>query len=103
MTIGEKIKHYRLKQGLTQSQLAGNFITRNMLSQIENGTANPSLATIEYLTKKLSLPQTGRTLIKNSVPHLSGHGTANWIKMNYCTRYAFLRKWEWADFLCTPV
>lgn len=57
MTIGEKIKHYRLKQGLTQSQLAGNFITRNMLSQIENGTANPSLATIEYLTKKLSLPQ----------------------------------------------
>lgn len=56
MTIGEKIKHYRLRQGLTQAQLAGDFITRNMLSQIENGSANPSLATIEYLTKKLSLP-----------------------------------------------
>ena len=56
MNLGEKIKYFRTKQGLTQSQLAGTFITRNMLSKIENGSASPSLATIEYITERLSLP-----------------------------------------------
>ena len=57
MNLGEKIKYFRLKQGLTQSQLAGTFITRNMLSKIENGSAQPSLATVEYITERLGLPR----------------------------------------------
>lgn len=56
MTIGEKIRYYRLKAGLTQAQLAGEHITRNMLSQIENGSAKPSLATVEYISHRLELP-----------------------------------------------
>lgn len=55
-TIGEKIKGARLELGLTQSELCGNFMTRNMLSQIESGKAHPSLGTLEYLSEKLGIP-----------------------------------------------
>ncbi len=37
-----KIRDERKKNKLTQKELAGNFITRNMLSQIENNLAKPS-------------------------------------------------------------
>ena len=41
--IGEKIKALRISKRMTQSELAGDQITRNMLSLIENGSALPSL------------------------------------------------------------
>ena len=41
---------------MTQSDVVGDFITRNMLSQIESGTANPSVKTLTYLAKVLQLP-----------------------------------------------
>lgn len=53
MTLGEKIKAARLEAGLSQRQLCGDIITRNMLSQIENGSANPSMATLKYLAERL--------------------------------------------------
>ena len=56
MNLGEKIKKERLAKGLTQKELAGEVITRNMLSQIENGTATPSLQTLLYFANRLSLP-----------------------------------------------
>ena len=56
MNIGEKIKTIRKEKKMTQSALAGQRITRNMLSSIERGTANPSLETLEYIAKKLDTP-----------------------------------------------
>ena len=56
MLLGEKIRSARQSRGITQSQLAGDRLTRNMISRIETGTANPSLDTIKYLAKNLSLP-----------------------------------------------
>ena len=56
MNIGEKIKKIRKEKKITQTALAGHRITRNMLSAIERGTANPSLETMEYLAAKLSTP-----------------------------------------------
>ena len=56
MTLGEKIKAARKSRKMTQKRLAGSKITRNMLSRIENGTANPSLETIRYLASELKLP-----------------------------------------------
>ena len=38
---------------MSQRQLCGETITRNMLSQIEHGTANPSVATLQYLAARL--------------------------------------------------
>ena len=56
MTLGEKLKQTRLEAGLSQRQLCGDVITRNMLSQIENGSARPSMDTLRYLAAKLEKP-----------------------------------------------
>lgn len=56
MNIGNKIKNLRLAKKLTQQDLAGDLITRNMLSRIENGFALPSVPTLLYLSEKLSVP-----------------------------------------------
>lgn len=53
MELGQKIKALRLEKGLSQRQLCGEFMTRNMLSQIENGSARPSMDTLEFLAKQL--------------------------------------------------
>ncbi len=56
MTLGEKIKAARKAKRITQERLARGKITRNMISRIESGAANPSLDTIKYIAKELSLP-----------------------------------------------
>lgn len=56
MNIGERIKSIRTSKCITQKQLAGEHITRNMLSRIENGVAMPSVPTIIYLAEKLNVP-----------------------------------------------
>lgn len=53
MTLGEKLLQARLEAGLSQRQLCGDTITRNMLSQIEHGTARPSMDTLRYLAARL--------------------------------------------------
>lgn len=56
MTLGEKIKNARLERNMTQKDVVGDYITRNMLSKIENGSATPSVKTLEYLASALGLP-----------------------------------------------
>lgn len=56
MTLGQKIKAARLEKGLTQKEVVGDYITRNMLSRIENDTATPSVRTLKYLAGALGLP-----------------------------------------------
>ena len=53
MELGQRLKQARLDAGLSQRQLCGEEITRNMLSQIENGSARPSMATLQYLAARL--------------------------------------------------
>ena len=55
MELGQKIKEARLQAGLSQRQLCGDEITRNMLSQIENGSARPSMTTLQYLASRLGV------------------------------------------------
>lgn len=56
MTLGERIKQARLEKGMSQRQLCGNTITRNMLSLIENGSARPSMDTLCYFAQQLDKP-----------------------------------------------
>lgn len=56
MTLGEKIKKARKAKKISQAALTKNVITRNMLSRIENGSANPSLDTLRQLAEALNLP-----------------------------------------------
>ena len=56
MTTGEKIKKLRNDKMMTQAQLVGDHITRNMLSRIESNEANPSLSTLIYIADRLGVP-----------------------------------------------
>ena len=56
MNIGERIRALRNAKMMTQTELAGKPITRNMLSRIENGSALPSVSTIVYLASRLGVP-----------------------------------------------
>ena len=56
MEIGKRLRQARLEAGLSQRQLCGDVITRNMLSLIENGSARPSMDTLAYLAERLGKP-----------------------------------------------
>ena len=56
MELGQRLKQARLEAGMSQRQLCGDVITRNMLSQIENGCAKPSMDTLRYLAAQLQKP-----------------------------------------------
>ncbi|MHB1452758.1 MAG: helix-turn-helix domain-containing protein [Saccharofermentanales bacterium] len=69
--IGDKIKEIRLSRKLTQQEVVGDFITRNMLSKIENNAATPSVKTLEFLARKLGVPP-GSLLGERAAPGGSG-------------------------------
>lgn len=56
MELGEKLREARLEAGLSQRQLCGDIITRNMLSLIEHGNAKPSMDTLKLLAARLGKP-----------------------------------------------
>ena len=56
MELSARLKQARLDAGLSQKALCGDRITRNMLSQIENGSARPSMDTLRYLAQQLGKP-----------------------------------------------
>ena len=56
MDLGMRIRQARLDQGLSQRQLCGKVITRNMLSLIESGKARPGMDTLAYLAQRLGKP-----------------------------------------------
>ena len=56
MDLGQRLRQARLEAGMSQRQLCGDTITRNMLSQIENGTARPSMDTLRFLAQRLGKP-----------------------------------------------
>ena len=56
MDLGTRLRQARQEAGLSQRQLCGEQITRNMLSQIENGSARPSMETLQYFARQLGKP-----------------------------------------------
>lgn len=55
-SLGERIKVLRKELKMTQTDLAGNEMTKSMLSQIENNLAMPSMKNLQYLASKLGKP-----------------------------------------------
>ncbi len=53
MDLGQKLKAARLELNLSQRQLCEGIVTRNMLSQIENGAAQPSMDTLRQFAARL--------------------------------------------------
>ena len=56
LSLGRKIRQIRIDKKITQQELVGDFITRNMLSQIENDIATPSIKTLQYIADHLEVP-----------------------------------------------
>ena len=56
MELGRKIRVAREAAGLSQRQVCGDTITRNMLSRIEHGVVRPSMTTLTYLAGRLGKP-----------------------------------------------
>ena len=56
MELAQRIKNARLEAGLSQRQLCGEVITRNMLSLIESGRARPSMDTLQHFSRVLGKP-----------------------------------------------
>ena len=56
MDIGRRIREARIQRQMTQSEVVGSFMTRNMLSKIENGSATPSIKTLEHISSVLGVP-----------------------------------------------
>ncbi len=54
--IGIRIKQLRLQMHLSQTQIAGNDMTRSLISQIENGKCHPSIATLSLIAQRLGKP-----------------------------------------------
>ena len=53
--IGEKLKKRRIELGMTQKEVCSDFMTRNMLSLIESGAAQPSIDTLIFIAQKLDI------------------------------------------------
>lgn len=56
MNIGEKLKRLRMSNSLTQEELAGRAdLTKGYISQLENDTACPSIATLKDILDVLGV------------------------------------------------
>ena len=56
MTVGEKIRRRRKELGLTQREVAGETVTRNLICRIEAGECQPSLESLRLIADALSVP-----------------------------------------------
>jgi transcriptional regulator with XRE-family HTH domain len=54
--LGENLKSFRLKKELSQGDLADRLnVDRAYISNIENGRMNPTLSTLEKISKALGI------------------------------------------------
>ena len=54
--LGERIREARQRIGMNQLELAGDDLTRNMISRIETGSALPSIQTLCIIADRLDVP-----------------------------------------------
>lgn len=54
-TLGERIRKLRKQRKLTLEALAGEQLTKGMLSLIENNKANPSMESLSYIAERLGV------------------------------------------------
>lgn len=107
MELGEKLRLIRQEAGLSQRQLCGDVITRNMLSQIEHGTARPSMDTLRYLAGRLGKPVSfflEEDVVLSPNQELMAQARAGWEAGRYGDVWLLLKgfrqpdamlEWEW--------
>ena len=53
--LGERIKQIRKERKMTLAQVAGDRLTKGMLSLIENGKAQPSMESLQHIAGQLNV------------------------------------------------
>ena len=53
--LAKRIKHYRVKEEITQKELSKGIISVSYLSKIENGVAQPPIEILELLCRRLNI------------------------------------------------
>lgn len=100
MTIGEKLKQARLEAGLSQRQVCGDTITRNMLSLIENGSARPSMDTLKFLAAQLGKSVSfflEETSVETPNPQVMGDARQAYVAHDYEQLIAILGTYQGPD------
>lgn len=94
--LGQRLRQARQEAGLTQRQVCGDLITRNMLSQIENGTAQPSMETLRYLAEQLGKPVSYFLDEDTISPHkaIMEHARAAFAEKDYKTVLDYLAQYR---------
>src|ERR671922_2048620 len=63
--LGTRLRQLRVAAGLTQSELAGDRVSKEYVSQIERGKTRPTRETLAWIGERLgvdvSYPETGQT------------------------------------------
>lgn len=107
MELGEKLRLARQEAGLSQRQVCGDTITRNMLSQIEHGTARPSMETLRQLAARLGKPVSfflEEDVVVSPNQELMGRARTGWEEGRYTDVWLLLKdfrtpdpvlEWEW--------
>ena len=54
-TLGERIRTIRKQRKMTLDSLAGEQMTKAMMSYIENNKANPSMESLSYIAERLGV------------------------------------------------
>lgn len=55
-SVGQKVHDARIMRGLTQTELAADYVTPSMISQVEADRARPSNALLTVIAERLALP-----------------------------------------------
>lgn len=100
MTMGEKIKQARLEAGLSQRQLCGDTITRNMLSLIENGVSRPSMDTLKFLAARLGKSVSfflEETSVETPNPQVMADARQAYVRRDYAALQQVLSAYQGPD------
>ena len=54
-SLGERVRSLRVEGGLTQQELAGDYCSKEYVSQIERGRTRPTAATLQRLAERLGV------------------------------------------------
>jgi len=54
-SLGERIKKFRKEKKMTLAEVAGERLTKGMLSLIENGKAQPSMESLRYIAERIGV------------------------------------------------
>ena len=55
MNLGDKIKFFRKKAGLTQLELSCDMLSRSTISKIESNKYTPSILQLQHIAKILNI------------------------------------------------